>query len=120
MSMNILITEQQLGAMVHRYVLDTLKAMELKHKRNREFSMFPVGTGNPTYGIEADWMKGLGYDTLVGYNLWSSVRDTFGLSEDQVMNAFINALNEMGLKIYKLTTIDFSDVDRIINNREQD
>jgi hypothetical protein len=88
--------------------------MDFKLKKYNEFSFFPKGEGrkDADHGIEADWVKGEGYSILVGNSLWRSVRDLFGLTDDQTQTAFIKAFIEKGIrKISEVTTIDFSGVE---------
>lgn len=116
--MRYLITENQLNELAYRFVLKQLDAMDFKIKKNREFSFFPKGSNNPDHGVEADWMKGEGYDILVGHSLWRSVRDVFSLTDDQTQTAFIRAFMEKGItKISRVSTIDFSDVEKLMGLR---
>jgi hypothetical protein len=88
--------------------------MDFKLKKYNEFSFFPKGEGrkDADHGIEADWVKGEGYSILVGNSLWRSVRDLFGLTDDQTQTAFIKAFIEKGIrKISEVTTIDFAGVE---------
>ena len=112
--MKIIIKEQQLEGLASRFALEKLNGMDFKLKKYNEFSFFPKGEGrkDADHGIEADWVKGEGYSILVGNSLWRSVRDLFGLTDDQTQAAFIKAFIEKGIrKISEVTTIDFSDVE---------
>jgi hypothetical protein len=107
--MKILIKEQQLDNLAYRLVLDRLNDMDFKFKKNKEFSFFPKGTHDVDNGVEADWVKGEGYSVLVGNSLWRSIKDLFGLTDDQTQTAFIKAFIDKGIhKISEVTTIDFS------------
>jgi hypothetical protein len=114
--MKILLKENQLESLVLNFVLDKLKNMEFKMKKNKEFSFFPIGGSNKAaLGIEADWVKGSGWDVLVGENLWNSVGDMFGLSDEEVKSLFVEALKEFGIrKVSELSYIDFSSVSKIL------
>jgi hypothetical protein len=112
--MKIIIKEQQLEGLASRFALEKLNGMDFKLKKYNEFSFFPKGEGrkDADHGIEADWVKGEGYSILVGNSLWRSVRDLFGLTDDQTQTAFIKAFIEKGIrKISEVTTIDFSGVE---------
>ena len=112
--MKIIIKEQQLEGLASRFALEKLNGMDFKLKKYNEFSFFPKGEGrkDADHGIEADWVKGEGYSILVGNSLWRSVRDLFGLTDDQTQAAFIKAFIEKGIrKISEVTTIDFFDVE---------
>ena len=112
--MKIIIKEQQLEGLASRFALEKLNGMDFKLKKYNEFSFFPKGEGrkDADHGIEADWVKGEGYSILVGNSLWRSVRDLFGLTDDQTQTAFIKAFIEKGIrKISEVTTIDFAGVE---------
>ena len=107
--MKILIKEQQLDNLAYRLVLDRLNDMDFKFKKNKEFSFFPKGTHDADNGVESDWVKGEGYSVLVGNSLWRSIKDLFGLTDDQTQTAFIKAFIDKGIhKFSEVTTIDFS------------
>ena len=108
--MKILIKEQQLENLAYRFVLDKLNDMNFKFRKNREFSFFPKGgSSDASLGVEADWVKGEGFDILVGNTLWRSVQDMFNLTDEQVQTLFIKAFIQFGItKISEVTTLDFS------------
>ena len=108
--MKILIKEQQLDNLAYRFALEKLNDMDFKFKKNKEFSFFPKGTHDADNGVESDWVKGEGYQILIGNSLWRSVRDVFNLTENQTQTAFIKAFIEKGIKkISEVTTIDFGE-----------
>jgi len=114
--MKFLITEQQLESIANKFVLDTLNKMDFKLLKNKDFSFFPKG-GNTSaeHGIEADWISRKGYSILVGQSLWNTVKNMFGLTDDQVRNIFLNAFTEKGIKkISEIVTIDTSEINRLI------
>ena len=107
--MKILIKEQQLENLAYRFVLDKLNDMDFKMKRNKEFSFFPKGTHNAAEGIEADWVKHEGYDILVGHDFWRTVRDMFGLTDEQIKIVFVKSFFSKGIKkIGQISSLDFS------------
>ena len=118
--MKIIIKEQQLEGLASRFALEKLNGMDFKLKKYNEFSFFPKGEGrkDADHGIEADWHSKKGYSILVGHSLWRSIRDTFGMDNDQTEDIFIKVFNEKGInKIYEVSSIDFSDVmDTIYDN----
>ena len=108
--MKIIIKEQQLENLASQLVLGKLSDMDFKFKKYNEFSFFPKGTHDADNGVESDWVKGEGYQILIGNSLWRSVRDVFNLTEDQTQTAFIKAFIEKGIKkISEVTTIDFGE-----------
>ena len=117
--MKYIITESQLDLIAQRYALDTLKDMEFKKFKNKDFEFFPKGSHTADLGIEADWVKKEnGYDVLVGFGLWKSVRDLFNLNDDETSVAFQNALSDLGIKnINRVSTIDFTEVEKIMGLR---
>ena len=107
--MKYLITEQQLGDLAYRLVLDKLNDMDFKFKKYKEFSFFPKGTHDADNGVEADYAVGEGYHILIGHSLYRSVRDLFGLTDKETDDAFRRAFNEKGIKkIAFINTLDFS------------
>ncbi len=113
-----IITESQLGNIAYRFVLDKLNNMEFKFKKYKEFSFFPKDVNRADHGIEADWVKGEGFDILVGNHLWRTVQDMFGLTDEQVKDAFRKAFVQKGItKISEITSLDFSQFeDMLVNN----
>ena len=108
--MKILIKEQQLEGLASRFALEKLNDMDFKFKKYKEFSFFPKGTHDADNGIEAEWVKGEGYQILIGNSLWRSIRDVFNLTEEQTQTAFTKAFIEKGIKkISEVTTIDFGE-----------
>ena len=106
--MKIRISENQLESITLKYLLGVLDNMDFK-MNNKDFSFFPKGTNSADNGIEADWMPRKGYSVLVGYTLWRTIRDTFGLDDNQTKMIFNKAFNEKGInKILEINTIDFS------------
>jgi hypothetical protein len=106
--MKILITENQLESITLKYLLGVLNNMDFKMD-NKDFSFFPKGTINAENGIEADWMPRKGYSILVGHTLWRTIRDAFGLDDNQTKMVFTKAFNEKGInKIKEVNSIDFS------------
>jgi len=108
-----ILTESQLETVAYRFVLDKLNDMEFKFKKYKEFSFLRAD-----YGIEADWMRGEGFDILVGNHLWRTVQDMFGLTDEQVKDAFRKAFVQKGItKISEITSLDFSQFeDMLVNN----
>jgi hypothetical protein len=114
--MKILIKEQQLENLAFHFVLDKLKDMDFMIKKNKEFSFFPKTSRTAENGIEADWVKGEGYDVLVGNTLWRSVQDMFNLTNEQVQILFIKAFIEFGIKKFSnVSTLDFSAFNHFID-----
>lgn len=113
-----ILTESQLETVVYRFVLDKLNNMEFKFKKYKEFSFFPKDVNRADHGIEADWVKGEGFDILVGNHLWRTVQDMFGLTDEQVKDAFRKAFVQKGItKISEITSLDFSQFeDMLVNN----
>ncbi len=113
-----ILTESQLETVAYRFVLDKLNNMEFKFKKYKEFSFFPKDVRRADYGIEADWMRGEGFDILVGNHLWRTVQDMFGLTDEQVKDAFRKAFVQKGItKISEITSLDFSQFeDMLVNN----
>ncbi len=113
-----ILTESQLETVAYRFVLDKLNDMEFKFKKYKEFSFFPKDVRRADYGIEADWMRGEGFDILVGNHLWRTVQDMFGLTDEQVKDAFRKAFVQKGItKISEITSLDFSQFeDMLVNN----
>ena len=116
--MKYLITESKLEDVSYRFVLDTLDGMDFRFKKYKEFDFFPKGTHDADNGIEADYAVGEGYHILIGNSLFRSVKDLFGLTDDQTETAFRRALNNKGIKkIALLHTLDFSEYrDRFSRN----
>ena len=116
--MKILITENQMASIAVNFLLDKLNDMDFNLMKNKDFSFFPKGDHRAEHGIEADWHSKKGYSILVGHSLWRSIRDTFGMDNDQTEDIFIKVFNEKGInKIYEVSSIDFSDVmDTIYDN----
>ncbi len=113
-----ILTESQLETVAYRFVLDKLNDMEFKFKKYKEFSFFPKDVRRADYGIEADWVRGEGFDILVGNHLWRTVQDMFGLTDEQVKDAFRKAFVQKGItKISEITSLDFSQFeDMLVNN----
>lgn len=113
-----ILTESQLETVAYQFVLDKLNGMEFKFKKYKEFSFFPKDVRRADYGIEADWMRGEGFDILVGNHLWRTVQDMFGLTDEQVKDAFRKAFVQKGItKISEITSLDFSKFeDMLVNN----
>ncbi len=113
-----ILTESQLETVAYRFVLDKLNNMEFKFKKYKEFSFFPKDVRRADYGIEADWVRGEGFDILVGNHLWRTVQDMFGLTDEQVKDAFRKAFVQKGItKISEITSLDFSQFeDMLVNN----
>ena len=113
-----ILTESQLETVAYRFVLDKLNDMEFKFKKYKEFSFFPKDVRRADYGIEADWMRGEGFDILVGNHLWRTVQDMFGLTDEQVKDAFRKAFVQKGItKVSEITSLDFSQFeDMLVNN----
>ena len=113
-----ILTESQLETVAYQFVLDKLNDMEFKFKKYKEFSFFPKDVRRADYGIEADWMRGEGFDILVGNHLWRTVQDMFGLTDEQVKDAFRKAFVQKGItKISEITSLDFSKFeDMLMNN----
>ncbi len=113
-----ILTESQLETVAYRFVLDKLNDMEFKFKKYKEFSFFPKDVRRADYGIEADWVRGEGFDILVGNHLWRTVQDMFGLTDEQVKDAFRKAFVQKGItKISEITSLDFSKFeDMLVNN----
>ena len=116
--MKIIIKEQQLENLAYQYLLDKLREMDFRIKKNREFDFFPKNARSAENGIEADWVKGEGYDVLVGNNLWRSVKDMFNLTDDQVQTLFIKAFIGFGIKkISSVTSLDFSQFNQMLSSQ---
>lgn len=113
-----ILTESQLETVAYRFVLDKLNDMEFKFKKYKEFSFFPKDVRRADYGIEADWVRGEGFDILVGNHLWRTVQDMFGLTDEQVKDTFRKAFVQKGItKISEITSLDFSKFeDMLVNN----
>jgi len=110
--MKYVITEQQLGDLAYRLVLDKLNDMDFKFKKYKEFSFFPKGTHDADNGIESDWVRHEGYSILIGHSLFRSVRDLLGLTDEQTKDAFRKAFVNKGIKkISEIATIDFGKID---------
>jgi hypothetical protein len=108
--MKILIKEQQLEDLVYRFALDKLNGLEFRKHKNKDFDFFVKGTHDADNGIEADWVPREGYHILIGNSLFRSIRDMFGLSDEQTKDAFIKAFFEKGIKkIAEIESLDFSE-----------
>ena len=117
--MKYVITEQQLGDLAYRLVLDKLNDMDFKFKKYKEFSFFPKGTHDADNGIEADYAVGEGYHILIGHSLYRSVRDLFGLTDNETDDAFRRAFNEKGIKkIAFINSLDFSEHQYVFDRNE--
>jgi hypothetical protein len=117
--MKYVITEQQLGDLAYRLVLDKLNDMDFKFKKYKEFSFFPKGTHDADNGIESDYVVGEGYHILIGHSLYRSVRDLFGLTDNETDDAFRRAFNEKGIKkIAFINSLDFSEHQYVFDRNE--
>jgi hypothetical protein len=110
--MKIILQEQQLENLAFQFALDKLNNLDFRFKKYREFSFFPKGKTDADNGIEADWVKGEGYHILIGHSLFRSIRDLFGLDNEQTKDAFRKAFVAKGIKkIADIESLDFSSYD---------
>ena len=107
--MKIILREQQLENLAFKFALDKLNNLSFRKHKNKDFDFFVNGTTDADNGIEADWVPREGYHVLIGNSLFRSVRDLFGLSDEQTKDAFMKAFFEKGIKkIAEIDSLDFS------------